>query len=81
MEIVIKFGINVILLLIYLYFFGQKSIQRYLDNAVFITEKEEYPVNITPPGKTKVWEVRSRREINHLTFLSHHNLSSASAEW
>ena len=54
MEIVIKFGINVILLLIYLYFFGQKSIQRYLDNAVFITEKEEYPVNIMPPGKTKV---------------------------
>ena len=68
MEIVIKFGINIILLLIYLYFFGQKSIQRYLDNAVFITEKEEYPVNITPPGKTKVWEVRSRREINYLTF-------------
>ena len=81
MEIVIKFGINIILLLIYLYFFGQKSIQRYLDNAVFITEKEEYPVNITPPGKTKVWEVRSRREINYLTFLSHHNLSTASAEW
>lgn len=81
MEIVIKFGINIILLLIYLYFFGQMSIRRYLENAVFITEKEEYPVNITPPGKTKVWEVRSRREINHLTFLSHHNLSSASAEW
>ena len=81
MEIVIKFGINIILLLIYLYFFGQMSIRRYLENAVFITEKEEYPVNITPPGKTKVWEVRSRREINHLTFLSHHSLSPASAEW
>ena len=43
--------ISIILLLTYSYFFGQKSIQRYLERKILITEHEEKPLSIPPPGK------------------------------
>ena len=42
--------VNLVLLVIYLYAFGQHSIQKYLTKAVIITEMEERPSSITPPG-------------------------------
>ena len=43
--------VSVALLIIYVYFFGQNSIRKYVDNAVFVTTLEEKPKYITPPGK------------------------------
>ena len=44
--------VSVALLIIYVYFFGQNSIRKYVDNAVFVTTLEEKPKYITPPGIT-----------------------------
>ena len=44
--------VNLVLLIIYLYFFGQHSINKYLTKAVIITEMEERPSSIPPPGKS-----------------------------
>ena len=43
--------VSIILLLTYSYFFGQKSIQRYLKGKIIITEHEEKPLSMPPPGK------------------------------
>ena len=43
--------VSVALLIIYVYFFGQNSIRKYVDNAVFVTTLEEKPKYINPPGK------------------------------
>ena len=43
--------VSIILLLTYSYFFGQKSIQRYLEGKIIITEHEEKSLSIPPPGK------------------------------
>ena len=46
--------VSIILLLTYSYFFGQKSIQRYLEGKIIITEHEEKPLSIPPPGKNDI---------------------------
>ena len=45
-----KILVNIILLVIYAYFFGQHSIQKYLDQDLIITNKEEMSASIIPPG-------------------------------
>ena len=42
--------INIILIIIYVYFFGQHSLKRFLDKSVIITEHEEKQELIDPPG-------------------------------
>ena len=42
--------INIILIIIYVYFFGQHSVKRFLDKSVIITEHEEKQQLIDPPG-------------------------------
>ena len=43
--------VSITLLLTYSYFFGQKSIQRYLEGKIIITEHEEKFLVIPTPGK------------------------------
>ena len=47
--------INIVLIIIYGYFFGQHSIKRYAVKGVIIIEQEENNVLITPPGKLKLY--------------------------
>ena len=42
--------VSAILLVTYVYFFGQKSIRRYLEKSVIITEQEEKHAFIPQPG-------------------------------
>ena len=42
--------INIILIIIYVYFFGQHSLKRFLNKSVIITEHEEKQELIDPPG-------------------------------
>ena len=46
--------INFILLMIYIFCFGQHSIRRYLENGVIVVQYEEKPTVINPPGKLAI---------------------------
>ena len=46
----INFLIKSVLLILYVFFFGLQSIQKYLDYGVTIVNQEEKPANILPPG-------------------------------
>ena len=42
--------VNVVLLIIYVYFFGHDSVSKYLDKAVITTSKDATSSSIIPPG-------------------------------
>ena len=42
--------VNIILIIIYVYFFGQHSVKRFLDKSVIVTEHKEKKESIDPPG-------------------------------
>ena len=46
-----NFAVSVALLIIYVYFFGQHSISRYMAREVIIIEQEETDDSIRQPGK------------------------------
>ena len=43
--------VNIILLIIYFYFFGQPSLSRFTKKGVIIVKDEENTETIPPPGK------------------------------
>ena len=45
--------VNIVLLLIYICFFGRQSIQKYFDKGTLIVNHEEKPAFVTPPGENK----------------------------
>ena len=47
---VYKTIVNIILLIVYVFLFGQQSIIKFFDNAVIVTEDMEHPASIIPPG-------------------------------
>ena len=50
-KIFINIAANIVLFIIYVYLFGEQSVDKYLDNGVSIVTQEETPLFITPPGK------------------------------
>ena len=50
-KLIAKVGINIALFILYIFFFGKYSIQKYLNKGVIIINEEENPEYITPPGK------------------------------
>lgn len=44
-------AINIVLISIYVWFFGETSLKKYLNKAVVISTKEESPLSIPPPGE------------------------------
>ena len=51
-KFVANVGVNIVLVICFVYFFGQDSMKRYLDKGVIITEKIEKEASIAPPGDT-----------------------------
>ena len=49
-KLIAKVGINIALFILYIFFFGKYSIQKYLNKGVIIINEEENPEYITPPG-------------------------------
>ena len=45
-----KVIVNVLLLSVYVFFFGQQSIKKYVDKSVFITKREENSLVRPGPG-------------------------------
>ena len=50
-KLVTNIMVSIVLLIIYGYFFGRFSIQRYLAREVMIIEQEERGVSLPQPGK------------------------------
>ena len=50
-KLVSNIMVSIVLLIIYGYFFGRFSIQRYLAREVMIIEQEEKGVSLPQPGK------------------------------
>ena len=50
-KLVSNIMVSIVLLIIYGYFFGRFSIQRYLAREVMIIEQEERGVSLPQPGK------------------------------
>ena len=43
--------VTIALLIIFVYFFGLKSVSKYLSKAVIVSKQQETPSSIPPPGK------------------------------
>ena len=56
-KLIAKVGINIALLILYIFFFGKYSIQKYLNKGVIIINEEENPEYIPPPGEILHLEV------------------------
>ena len=50
-KLVANVAVNIILLIIYIYFFGQHSLRKYLEHGIVVINYEEKSENlISPPG-------------------------------
>ena len=56
-KVTANLAVSLVLLILYAYFFGYSSVQRYLKRAVYITEEEEKYVQIPLPGKNYLIEM------------------------
>ena len=62
-KLVANIAVNIILLIIYIYCFGQHSVSKYLADGVIVVKYEEVSTNISPPGKSDI-------QIITITFIS-----------
>ena len=53
-KVTANIAVSSVLIIFYVYFFGQPSVHKYLKKAVYITEEEEKYVQIPSPGKTVI---------------------------
>ena len=53
-KLVANICVSVVLLILYVYFFGHDSVCKYLDKAVITTSKDEKSSLITPPGRRRI---------------------------
>jgi len=68
-EIVANIVVNIILLIIYIYFFGQYSFSKYLEHGIIVINYEEKSTNKTsPPGRCSV-HCKSTNQIIYLEIL------------
>ena len=51
MKIIFNIAINIFLLTLYAFFFGQDSIRKYMDKRIIIVTQEVIPSYINPPGE------------------------------
>ena len=49
-KVVLNVVVSIVLVAIYIFFFGQHSVQKFLNKTVIITENEENHDAISPPG-------------------------------
>ena len=69
MKVTTNVAVSLVLIILYVYFFGQSSVHRYLKRAVYIIEEEEKYMQIPSPGTTAtVTSLKSLRLRDLLTF-------------
>ena len=54
MKVTTNVAVSLVLIILYVYFFGRSSVDRYLKRAVYIIEEEEKYVQIPSPGTATV---------------------------
>ena len=52
----IRVGIEIVLLVLYVIYFGINSVNKYLNSGVIITRDEEPSSNISPPGIAVIYQ-------------------------
>ena len=52
-SLIVNIGVNFVLVIIYVQFFGQQSIRRYLNKDIIVVTHEERTATVKPPGKIK----------------------------
>ena len=50
-SLIANIGVNFVLVIIYVQFFGQQSIRRYLNKDIIVVTHEERTATVKPPGK------------------------------
>ena len=69
MKVTTNVAVSLVLIILYVYFFGRSSVDRYLKRAVYIIEEEEKYMQIPSPGTTAtVTSLKSLRLRDLLTF-------------
>ena len=69
MKVTTNVAVSLVLIILYVYFFGRSSVDRYLKRAVYIIEEEEKYMQIPSPGTTAtVTSFKSLRLRDLLTF-------------
>ena len=66
---VINIVVNIALIIIFIYFFGQKSIGKYFDKGVITSTQEETPAAIPHPGKVEGVGCRDDGDIIFIFYL------------
>ena len=66
-------AVSMILFIMYVSMFGQNSIERFLEKKIIITEHEEKPSSMPPPGKESLLLKPMRIKYNN---SSNRNISS-----
>ena len=69
---------NIVLLVVYAAWFGRQSVQKYLDNAVYITQQEEKSYSIRPPGESLFFKVYFILNHHPFSFL---NITRKAWKW
>ena len=69
-KLVANVAVNIILLIIYIYCFGQHSVSKYLADGVIVVKYEEVSTNISPPGKSEIQNIIFRCEASLLVGVS-----------
>ena len=88
-KVVLNVAVSIVLVALYIYFFGQHSVQKFLNKSVIITENEEKQDAISPPG---IYSIISTYISNFplvvveicriiLFFGSYHNFSDKPQKW
>ena len=69
MKVTTNVAVSLVLIILYVYFFGRSSVDRYLKRAVYIIEEEEKYMQIPSPGTTAtVTSLKSLRLRDLLTY-------------
>ena len=58
---VANIAVSMILFIMYVSMFGQNSIERFLEKKIIITEHEEKPSSMPPPGTESIAETNENK--------------------
>ena len=78
MKVTTNVAVSLVLIILYVYFFGRSSVDRYLKRAVYIIEEEEKYVQIPSPGTATVNVTINSHMLCKMLFNSYNNCAAKS---
>ena len=77
-KVTANIAVSSVLIIFYVYFFGQSSVHRYLKKAVYIIEEEEKYAQIPSPGTATVKCNKYKHILCKMLFNSYNNCTAKS---